>query len=143
MNYKIGENMNRRIIVSALIKCKDKYLFIKQNKEGGAYQDCLHIVGGGLEDNEALEEAIKREVMEEVHIELDEVTPFDFDSDITMYKGKMTQLIFLRYTAEIKNFTGYPDSDAKEIIWLSKEEILNYKHNEPSMRFLKKLGLIE
>lgn len=135
--------MNRRIIVSALIKCKDKYLFIKQNKEGGAYQDCLHIVGGGLEDNEALEEAIKREVMEEVHIELDEVTPFDFDSDITMYKGKMTQLIFLRYTAEIKNFTGYPDSDAKEIIWLSKEEILNYKHNEPSMRFLKKLGLIE
>ncbi len=135
--------MNRRIIVSALIKCKDKYLFIKQNKEGGAYQDCLHIVDGGLEDNEALEEAIKREVMEEVHIELDEVTPFDFDSDITMYKGKMTQLIFLRYTAEIKNFTGYPDSDAKEIIWLSKEEILNYKHNEPSMRFLKKLGLIE
>ena len=135
--------MNRRIIVSALIKCKDKYLFIKQNKEGGAYQDCLHIVGGGLEDNEALEEAIKREVMEEVHIELDEVTPFDFDSDITMYKGKMTQLIFLRYTAEIKNFTGYPDSDAKEIIWLSKEEILNCKHNEPSMRFLKKLGLIE
>ena len=135
--------MNRRIIVSALIKCKDKYLFIKQNKEGGAYQDCLHIVGGGLEDNETLEEAIKREVMEEVHIELDEVTPFDFDSDITMYKGKMTQLIFLRYTAEIKNFTGYPDSDAKEIIWLSKEEILNYKHNEPSMRFLKKLILIE
>ena len=77
----------------------------------------------------------KREVLEEVHIELDEVTPFDFDSDITMYKGETTQLIFLRYTAEIKNFTGYPDSDAKEIIWLLKEEILNYKHNEPSMRF--------
>lgn len=134
--------MNRRIIVSTLIKCKNKYLFIKQNKEGGAYQDCLHIVGGGLEDNETLEEAIKREVMEEVHIELNEVIPFDFDSDILMYKGEMTQLIFLRFTSEIQEFTGYPDSDAKEIIWLSKEEILNYKHNEPSMRFFKKLGLI-
>ncbi len=44
--------MNRRIIVSCFIKCKDKYLFIKQNKKGGAYQDCLHIVGGGLEENE-------------------------------------------------------------------------------------------
>lgn len=32
---------------------------------------------------------------------------------------------------------------AKEMIWLSKEEIFNYKHNDPSMRFLKKLGLIE
>lgn len=134
--------MNRRIIVSTLIKCKDKYLFIKQNKEGGAYQDCLHIVGGGLEENETLEEAIKREVMEEVHIELNEVIPFDFDSDILMYKGEMTQLIFLRFTSEIQEFTGYPDSDAKEIIWLSKEEILKYKHNEPSMRFFKKLGLI-
>jgi len=134
--------MNRRIIVSTLIKCKDKYLFIRQNKEGGVYQDCLHIVGGGLEDNETLEEAIKREAMEEVHIQLENVIPFDFDSDILMYKGEMTQLIFLRFTAEIEESTGYADSDAKEIIWLSKEEILKYKHNEPSLRFLKKLKLL-
>lgn len=134
--------MNRRVIVSTLIKCKDKYLFIKQDKKGGAYQDCLHIVGGGLEDNETLEEAIKREVMEEVHINLDKVEPFDFDSDILMYKGEMTQLIFLRFTAEIEEYTGYADSDAKEILWLTKEEILNYKHNEPSLRFLKRLKLI-
>jgi len=134
--------MNRRIIVSTLIKCKDKYLFIRQNKEGGVYQDCLHIVVGGLEDNETLEEAIKREAMEEVHIQLENVIPFDFDSDILMYKGEMTQLIFLRFTAEIEESTGYADSDAKEIIWLSKEEILKYKHNEPSLRFLKKLKLL-
>ena len=135
--------MKRRMIVSGLIKCKDKYLFIKQNKEGGAYQDCLHLVGGGLEENETLEEAIKREVMEEVHIAIENPKPFDFDSDITMYKGEMTQLIFLRYTAEIKDFTGYPDSDAKEMVWLGQSELLNYKHNEPSLRFLRKLGLIE
>lgn len=60
--------MKKRIIVSALIKCNDKYLFIKQDKKDGAYQDCLQIVGGGLEDNETLEEDIKREVMEETEI---------------------------------------------------------------------------
>lgn len=125
-----------------MIKCKDKYLFIKQNKSDGAYQNCLHLVGGGLEDGETLEEAIKREVMEEVHIELDKVNPFDFDSDILMYKGEMTHMIFLRYTAEIKDFIGYAGSDAKEMLWLSKEEILDYKHNEPSLRFLEKLGVI-
>lgn len=135
--------MKQRVVVSCLIKCKDKYLFIKQNKEGGAYQDCLHLVGGGLEENETLEEGIRREVMEEVHIAIENPKPFDFDSDITMYKGEMTQLIFLRYTAEIKDFTGYPDSDAKEMIWLGKDELLKYKHNEPSMRFLRKLGLVE
>lgn len=135
--------MKQRIIVSSLIKCKDKYLFIKQDKEGGAYQNCLHLVGGGLEDNETLEEAIKREVMEEVHIQLERVLPFDFDSDIVMYKGEMTHLIFLRFTAEIQEFAGYPDSDAKEIVWLKKDEILNYRHNEPSMRFFKRMGLID
>ena len=134
--------MNKRIIVSVLIKCKDKYLFIKQDKKGGAYQGCLHMVGGGLEDNETLEEAIKRETLEEVHIPLEKVEPFDFDSDITMYKGEMTQLIFLRYIAEIEEFIGHADSDAKEMIWISKEDILKYKHNEPSLRFLRKLGLI-
>ncbi|MCI8308882.1 MAG: NUDIX domain-containing protein [Clostridia bacterium] len=98
--------MNKRIIVCVLIKCKDKYLFIKQDKKDGAYQECLHIVGGGLEENETLEEAVKREAMEEVHISLEKVIPFDFDSDITMYKGKMTELIFLRYIAEIEEITG-------------------------------------
>lgn len=134
--------MNRRIIVSAMIKCKEKFLFIKQNKEGGAYQDCLHLVGGGVEENESLEEALKREVMEEVHISLEKFEPFDFDSDVILYKGQMTQMIFLRFIAEIEEFKGYPDSDAKEVIWLSKDELLNYKHNEPSMRLFKKLGLI-
>ena len=134
--------MNKRIIVSVLIKCKDKYLFIKQDKKGGAYQGCLHMVGGGLEDNETLEEAVKRETLEEVHIPLEKVEPFDFDSDITMYKGEMTQLIFLRYTAEIEDFMGHADSDANEMVWIAKEDLLKYKHNEPSLRFLRKLGLI-
>jgi len=59
-----------------------------------------------------------------------------------MYKGKLTQLIFLRYTAEIKEICGSPASDAKKILWLDKKEILNYKHTEPSIRLLKKLNII-
>ncbi len=135
-------NIPNKIIVSSLIKCNNKYLFIKQNKIGGAYPNTLHLVGGGLEINETPEEAIKREIMEEVNIKVESVTPFDFDSDIIMYKGKKTQMIFLRYVTEVKNFDAKPSSDAKEILWLSKEELLNYNHNEPSLRFLKKLDLI-
>lgn len=132
-----------RIIVSVLIKHENKYLFIKQNKKDGAYINTLHLVGGSLEVDETLESAIKREVLEEVNLNLDTVTPFDFDSDIIEYKGRETQLIFLRYTAEIQDISSAkPGSDAKEILWLSKEEINNYEHNEPSIRFLKKLNLI-
>lgn len=132
-----------RIILSVLIKHKNKYLFIKQNKKDGAYKDCLHLVGGSLEKDETLDDGIKREVLEEVNLKLDTLVPFDFDSDILEYKGRETQLIFLRYTAEVEDISSISaGSDAEEIIWLSKEEIANYKHNPPSIRFLKKLKLL-
>lgn len=134
-----------KIIVSILIKHKNKYLFINQNKKDSTYKNCLRLVGGAIENNETLEESIKRKISEEVNILIDKVTPFDFDSDIVQYKGRKTQLIFLRYTAEIDDETAsliMSKSDAKEIVWLSKNELLDYKHNESTLRFLKKLKLI-
>lgn len=132
-----------RIIVSVLIKHKDKYLFVKQSKTDRAYKDYLHLVGSSLKDDETLENGIRREVLEESNLQLDTLVPFDFDSDIVEYKGRDTQLIFLRYTAEVNNISSIkPGSNAKELIWLSKEEIPTQKHKEPSIRFLKKLNLI-
>ncbi len=132
-----------KIIVSVLIKHNDKYLFIKQNKNDNIYKDCLHLVSGSLKDDETLEEGIKREVLEEVNLELDSLTAFDFDSDIVEYKGRETQLIFLRYTAEVTDISSIQtNSDAKEFVWLSKEELSSQKHSEPTLKLLKKLNLI-
>lgn len=134
--------MKSILVVAAMIKCKDKYLFIKQDKKGRAFPGCLMLVGGKIEESETPEEAIKREVLEEVDIKLDKVIPFDFDNEITMYKGEEAQLIALRYTAEVKDFYAKPGSDAKEIFWLTKEELLQYNQNPMTERFLQKLGLI-
>ena len=134
--------MQNLLVVGIIIKCEDKYLFIKQEKEGGIYPDCLLTVGGKIEENETPEQAIKREVLEEVDIKLNIVTPFDFDSEITMYKGEQTQIIALRYFAEVDNFYAKPGDDAKEFFWLSKEELLKYNQNSLTKRFLYKLGLI-
>lgn len=135
--------MKNLLVVGIIIKCKDKYLFIKQEKEGGIYPDCLLTVGGKIDENETPEEAIKREVQEEVDIQLKDVTPFDFDSQITMYKGEQTQLIALRYIAEVDSFYAKPGDDAKEVFWLSKNELLTYNQNPLTKRFLYKLGLID
>ncbi len=134
--------MKNVLVVAIIIKCREKYLFIKQNKKDGAFQGCLHTVGGKIEENETPEEAIRRETLEEVSISLEKVTSLDFDSEITMYKGEESQLIALRYFAEIEDFCGKPGSDAKEMIWLSKEELLRYEQNPMTKRFLVKLGLI-
>lgn len=134
--------MKNVLVVAAMIKCKDKYLFIKQNKKDGAFQGCLHTVGGKIEEGETPEEAIKREILEEVNIKIKSVKALDFDSEITMYKGEKVQLIALRYFAEIDDFCGKPGSDAKEMVWISKDELLQYNQNPMTKRFLYKLGLI-
>lgn len=134
--------MKNILIVAAMIECKDKYLFITQDKKGRAFPGCLMLVGGKIEPNETPEEAIKREVKEEVDIDLGEVKAFDFDSEITIYKGEETQLIALRYTTKVEDFYAKAGSDAKEVIWLNKEQILKYEQNIMTKRFLYKLGLI-
>jgi len=97
---------------------------------------------GWVELDETPEQAIKREVFEEVGIDLKTVTPFDFDSQVTIYKGEKTQLIALRYTAEVNSFHAKVGDDAKEVYWLAKDELLKYKQNPLTERFLRKLGLI-
>lgn len=134
--------MNRRVIVSVLVKKGNEYLFIRQNKPGGAYPDALHIPGGGLEPGADPVSAIKRELKEETNITATNVKAYDFDYDITEYKGSPTQLVFLRFTADYSSGEPRPGSDAKEILWVSERDLGKYRHNPPSQRLLAKLGLL-
>lgn len=131
-----------RVIVSALVRDADRYLFIRQNKEGGAYPGTLHIPGGGLEPGEDPDVAVRREIAEETGLAVRNLVRFDFDFDITEYKGKKIQFIFLRYTCERDNGVPKPGSDASELLWLSKDELTKSRHNQPSLRLLSKLGLL-
>jgi 8-oxo-dGTP diphosphatase len=131
-----------RLIVSCLVRDGDRYLFITQNKPGGAYPDTLHIPGGGLEDGESPAEGAAREVREEVGLEITNVEAFDFDWDIVDYKGEPTQLVFLRFTADRLSGEAIAGSDAKEAIWVDRSELADHPHNPPSQRLLRKLGLI-
>lgn len=134
--------MKTRVIVSALINRGDSYLFLKQNKPGGAYPDCLHIPGGGLEEGENPEEAVRREVREEVGLDLQDVRVFDFDWDVVDYKGERVQFVFLRFTAESVDGDAVAGSDAREVLWVPRELLGTQKHNEPSLRLLRRLGLL-
>jgi mutator protein MutT len=131
--------MKQRVIVSALIKRGDDYLFIKQEKEGMAYPNTLHIPGGGIEEGEDIIKALKREIKEEVALEVKDITPFDFNYDTLLYKGEITQLIFLRFLCEYESGVGKVGSDAKEILWINKNDVYNYKHNPPTLDLLSKI----
>lgn len=127
-----------KIVVSVLIKNKNKYLFLKQNK-----QEELDLVCELLRDDETLENAVRKEILEKVNLNLDSIVSSDFDSDIIDYKGRETQFIFLRYSANVKDISSIKlESDEKEIVWLSKDELSSQTYNKQTTKFLKNLKLI-
>jgi len=134
--------MDMRVIVSALIKRGDEYLFIRQNKPGGAYPGTLHIPGGGLEEGEDPDSAVRREVLEETGLQVTNLTRHDFDYDVVNYKGRPTQFVFLRYLCDWQSGVGAPGSDAAELVWLTKTGVKAAQHNPPSVRLLTGIGLL-
>ena len=145
-----------KMIVSALVKCKNKYLFIKPNKSDNykIYQDCIDLLSGTLQNNETPEKALERIALEKVNLKLNKFEPYDFDSDIVTYKGRQTQLIFLRYIVEIdeipeeqininsaKKLFETKNKNEKNILWIEKDKIKNYKYNEPTKRLFNKMSI--
>src|SRR5258706_6950116 len=97
--------MKSRIIVSAIIKNQNQYLLVKKPDNIGPYPNTWHLVGGGANlENETLEEAIKREITEEIGIKATNLKKISFDEDYEPdKKGELTHYIFLTFQAIYKS----------------------------------------
>ena len=60
----------KRDIAGALLFSNDEHVLIGKNVKGGVYEDLWVIPGGGIDNNESKEEAAKREILEEVGIDI-------------------------------------------------------------------------
>ena len=59
-----------RDIAGALLLSNDGYALIGKNVKGGVYEDLWVIPGGGIDEGESKEDAAKREILEEVGIDI-------------------------------------------------------------------------
>lgn len=147
----------QRTIASALIFSKDGKLLMgkKDPTKGGVYSDCWHIPGGGMDDGETLEQTLKREVQEEVGIDISFYNPVLIPekgggiAEKTLPSGekvlcKMEFNIFRvdigdKLANEIK--TNLSD-DLVEIRWFSPEELPDVKQIPGGKEYFQKIGLI-
>jgi 8-oxo-dGTP pyrophosphatase MutT (NUDIX family) len=147
----------QRTIASALIFSKDGKLLMgkKDSAKGGVYSDCWHIPGGGLDEGETLEQAVEREVKEEVGIDILPYNPVLIPeksggiAEKTLSSGekvlcKMEFNIFRvdisdKLASEIE--TNLSD-DLVKIRWFSPEELPNVKQIPGGKEYFQKIGLI-
>lgn len=147
----------KRTIVSALIFSKDGKLLMgkKDPAEGGVYPDCWHIIGGGIDEGEDLEQALKREVEEEVGIDISPYHPVFIPekgrgvAEKTLSSGEkvLCKMEFNRFRVDINDKSANEikinlSDDLVEIRWFGPEELPSVKQIPGGREFFKKIGLI-
>ena len=103
----------------------------------------MHLIGGPLPNDQMIDSSLQTLITNALNIELKNLKPYDFDSDIQRFKGRESQIIYLRYLAEITNQKDVNTTfDNFELIWLSKSELSQHIFSDVTTRFLKKLRLL-
>lgn len=147
-----------RDVVSAIVFSKENKMLMgrKDPSKGGVYIEFWHIPGGGMEKGEDKFVALKREVKEEIGIDISNY-PAKLVDDIGKDSFERTD----KKTGEIynldMNFYVYEvkinDRNSEEIVlalnddlyeckWFSIEELSSVKLTPPSVKLFKRLGYI-
>lgn len=156
LNYILTYNnpMNRiqRTVVSALLITDDDKLFLGKKAPGGGYDNCWHIPGGGVEENEFFEAALKREVLEETGIDISQSKIKLIDNQgrgitkKTNSKGKLVEVEMefnvFQVSLEQKSFQVEVklNSDLVEYVWADLQQLNDFKHTPPSVELFKRIG---
>lgn len=145
----------KRDIAGAIIFSNDKHVLIGKNNKGGVYDDLWVIPGGGIDEGETKEQAVKREILEEVGIDVDD-TSINLLPEIQTGTAEKT----LRDTGErvlvdmtFYNFKIDIDSQANEIDlkleddfayaeWVSFDDLANKSYSPSVENLLKSLDLL-
>jgi 8-oxo-dGTP diphosphatase len=123
------------IVVAAVIE-RNQQILIGQRKRGGNHALKWEFPGGKVEPGEEPQEALERELREELAIaakigeELDRY-------DVRYADGPLTHLIFYRVT----QFEGEPQNlDFEQILWESPAQLAQYDFLAGDRAFIEKLA---
>jgi 8-oxo-dGTP diphosphatase len=128
-------NNQLKIVVGGLIYQKKKIL-ICQRKEEGDHPLKWEFPGGKLKDNENNEEALRRELKEELNLEIVEMS--FFDEYLYEYKklSKKLKLIFF----QIFKFEGQIQNKVhQQLKWIDISNLSDYDFLEGDLKIINKL----
>jgi len=145
--------INRRIVTAYIVSADGKLLLGRKDpRRSGVYSDCWHNPGGGVDEGESDEQALKREVREEAGIDISDAA-IEFvdnkgygESTRPLKSGEqvLAKMQFNIYkvvldtpAAEVKLA---PSDDLEKFQWFTVDELLKVKLTPPAAELLNRIG---
>lgn len=141
--------MRQRTIVCPLIQNDGCYLLCKMADDRGGFPGQWALSGGGVEPGERIEEALRREVREELgeQLVLSEITPWTFSDDIrtkTYADGSQEEIymIYLIFDCVAANREVNINEEFQAFAWVKAEDLGTYDLNIATRKTLTLKGLL-
>lgn len=141
--------MRQRTIVCPLIQNDGCYLLCKMADDRGVFPGQWALSGGGVEPSERIEEALRREVREELgeQLVLSEITPWSFSDDIrtkTYADGSQEEIymIYLIFDCVAANREVKINEEFQAFAWVKPEDLSAYDLNIATRKTLTLKGLL-
>lgn len=141
--------MRQRIIVCPIIKNNGDYLLCKMANDRGVFPGQWALSGGGMEPGETIEEALRREIREELgeELQITEIAPWTFRDDIrvkTYPDGRKEEIymLYLIFDCISANRQVTFNDEFQEIAWVSPNKIGLLDLNEATRMTFKQKGIL-
>ncbi len=121
-------------VVAAIIKNKEGKILIAQRNFKKAQGGLWEFPGGKVEPNETYEEAIVREIKEELNMDIKYNNYFD--EKIYEYPEKTIRLIALNCSMIGDTYELF---EHEQIAWIANDEFINYEFAPADIYFINKI----
>lgn len=141
--------MRQRTIVCPIIQNDGTYLLCKMAADRGVFPGQWALSGGGMEPGETMEQALRREIREELGdaLEITAVKPWPFRDDIRVktYADSSTEeiyMIYLIFDCVSANRDVTFNEEFQEIAWVQPEALKTLDLNEATRFTFTQKGLL-
>jgi nucleoside triphosphatase len=138
----------RRLIVVPIIRRDDgRYLICKMPAHRGVYPGQWGLPGGGVEDDERIEDALRREVREELQLELATMQPVYFKADDRekLYpdgRRETLYMVFLIYLCTTDGAEPVINDELEAFAWAAPDEMSTYDLNAATRETFREVGIL-
>lgn len=109
--------------VAAILEFEGSIIFIKRNKEPGKGK--LDLPGGFIDPNETVEEAIKREIQEELEIDVESFRYIGSCPNVYEYKNVEYHTCDMFFHSRIETYPqSYDEKEIEELVLIKPEDII-------------------